>query len=617
MPTDSFWSSKDKIPIAQQKVSLPAEFGLNYSAGQLINITIPPTIDFFQPKESFLKFEVEIAGPTQTAGNARRLMLDAESGGQCLIRDLRIYSGGAGRILLEEYQNYNVLTALKYDYETNDNHRKKRALTEGCGLYDPSCRSTHGTPQTQANSTRNNSYNKDMGTSSTSLSASFTDADRQRVKCLLPIQTGIFQSDRVFPSLLTEGLVIEIVLEENLNVFRQLDTTLRHKDLHANPWFLSTDGSGSNVSGCLTNGTVPGGGTSNETSTLFLRTDNQQGAGGVVGNCPFVVGQAIQLCDSRNSASIVGSGSGTLVSSITKIEYVTPASGNPCIKLTVDNPIFNRSADASLANNGVIIGPDDQAGYIRAIIVANDSAEKYQPTYTIYNTELILQQVSMPSGFKTRMMGMLKEGGTLNYDFLSATNYKYSQNQSDFVDNIRLPVNESRAKSVLMIPTDASNYTAEDAMSGKGTYHVDYGHFGSYADAYLVNNSVRSGLVGCWDNLSHYQILYEGKLNPSRRVNCSLTTNRESIDQQPLIELEKALSMGGIVPLSFAKFRENACIGRALSLQDGVVDLRGTDFSLQVEYQESDTPKKNKLWNNWVCHLRRIVVKGDAISLEI
>ena len=100
-------------------------------------------------------------------------------------------------------------------------------------------------------------------------------------------------------------------------------------------------------------------------------------------------------------------------------------------------------------------------------------------------------------------------------------------------------------------------------------------------------------------------------------MNCSLTSNLVSIDQQPLIELEKALSMGGIVPLSFAKFRESACIGRALSLQDGVQDLRGKDFSLQVEYQESQVPVKNKLWMNYVAHLRRIVVKGDAISLEI
>jgi hypothetical protein len=77
--------------------------------------------------------------------------------------------------------------------------------------------------------------------------------------------------------------------------------------------------------------------------------------------------------------------------------------------------------------------------------------------------------------------------------------------------------------------------------------------------------------------------------------------------------------MGGIRPLSFAKFRENWCIGRALTLQDGVVDLRGRDFSLQTQYDEEDAdyPAKNKLWMSWVAHLRRIVVKGDSIMIEI
>ena len=138
MPTESFWESKDLVPVAQRKISVPAEFGLNYSAGQKVLIHVPPSIDFFQPKETYLKFEVEIAGGDDDTLGRRRLMLDAETGGQVLIRDLRIYSGGAGRILLEEYQNYNVLTALKYDYETNDNLKKKRALTEGSLLLDRS-----------------------------------------------------------------------------------------------------------------------------------------------------------------------------------------------------------------------------------------------------------------------------------------------------------------------------------------------------------------------------------------------------------------------------------------------------------------------------------------------
>ena len=75
--------------------------------------------------------------------------------------------------------------------------------------------------------------------------------------------------------------------------------------------------------------------------------------------------------------------------------------------------------------------------------------------------------------------------------------------------------------------------------------------------------------------------------------------------------------MAGIRPLSFSNYLTNACIGRALSLQDGVYDCRGKDFSLQVNYEKTDVPTKNHLWHNYVHHIRRMVIRGDAISLEI
>jgi hypothetical protein len=83
------------------------------------------------------------------------------------------------------------------------------------------------------------------------------------------------------------------------------------------------------------------------------------------------------------------------------------------------------------------------------------------------------------------------------------------------------------------------------------------------------------------------------------------------------IENEKSLRMANIDPLSYEKYQENFFIGRAFSLASGVYDARGKDFNLQVEYQETTAPSKAKLWNCWVAHLRRIVVRGDSISLEV
>jgi hypothetical protein len=131
---------------------------------------------------------------------------------------------------------------------------------------------------------------------------------------------------------------------------------------------------------------------------------------------------------------------------------------------------------------------------------------------------------------------------------------------------------------------------------------------------------MRPGLVGVSDALQNYQMFYDGQLNPSRRVDVSKTSALTGISQQHLIELEKALVMGGIIPFSFKQHNKNFCLGRALSLQSGVYDTRGKDFNLQLEYvantsiQSASLPK---LWNCFCAHIRRIVISGDSVALEV
>ena len=50
--------------------------------------------------------------------------------------------------------------------------------------------------------------------------------------------------------------------------------------------------------------------------------------------------------------------------------------------------------------------------------------------------------------------------------------------------------------------------------------------------------------------------IYDGKINPSRKVDVSKISSRTSISQQWVIEAEKALAMSNIEPLSFLKFQE-------------------------------------------------------------
>ena len=263
MPINSFWTANDKIPIAQKRVSVPSENGLEYGAGQKIVIDIPPTIQYIQPRESYLQLDVKLAVPS---GENARLMLDSTLGGQVLLRDVRVYSGGVGNVLLEEYQNYNVITALKYDYETNDTLRAKRALTEGAQTHSIECRGSMGTTTSHQNDCATNPYFKaHAGTAANT----FDNDDFKTVKCLLPINTGIFSNDKVFPVLMTEGLKLEIILERDVNVFRNLDQSVKQRKLQSNPLFHSINGSDDAPTNASTVGTF--------TSFYVTRDNNMTG----------------------------------------------------------------------------------------------------------------------------------------------------------------------------------------------------------------------------------------------------------------------------------------------------------------------------------------------------
>ena len=582
----SFFVSSDKVKTGQTFVSVPSENGLDYKSGGRIDLYIPPTSKFVDLSQTKLKMNVSIALPSETAGEVCRLQLDAETGLHSLIRSVRVFTGRK-TALLEEIEGYDVLTALRFDYEKNQSMVNKRVLTDGATGYDPACRGTKGSTKTDcANCFSNPFYQKQEGTQTTD----FSNGKFQVVSAELELNTGLFRNDSVFPVVLTDGLFLEILLQDSKKVFRQLDSTVQNRRLGLNPIFFSTNGS--DLAGGLTAGVLADGGT---TTDLFLdRAQNQTS----VSTCPFVVGQSVALALADNTSFT------TSAVHITRIEQVAgTAVGTSKTKITLNANITN--------NLGVDVGGD--SGNVAVLI--SQSVEKkasFDPTFTVSDVQMVVAQISVPPGYENSMMQMMKEGGTMNYDYRSYTNYRYSQVQSDLVANIRLPLIESRASSILCIPTDASVYSGKQALSCSATYLID-----EDPDD-VVNRSNRSGLVGIVDELQNYQLIYDGRINPSRKVDTSKIANRTSISQQWCIEAEKALAMADIEPLSFRAFRDNFFIGRALALgQNAVYDARGKDFNLMVEYTGASGPSKNHLWMNFVAHIRRLVIKQGSLDVLV
>lgn len=625
MATQGFFQAQDLDPVSQTKISIPADNGLDFTPTQKITFQIPPTTKFFQPSECYLEASVSLTLPEMDANgvNATRIQLDSALGAQTLIRDIRVLTNGG--VLLEELQNVNVLMGIKYDYETNDNFRNKRALTEGATNWIPDTRGTVGQSKSQMANCVHNPYSKrapfqtgiDRGGVS-AVTASFVNADMQLCKVCLPLPTGIFMGERVFPNMLVDGLRIEVLLEESRFVFRQLDNVNRHRYLSLNPTFSCDNGSTA-----PTDGSDPTG-LAKETGFDFFYVDRSNGNWDV-NNFPFVVGERFQFLSASmasstdQSAGVIGgskdmSGSDLVITGIHHHHENAIDFGRGLTKISCADA-GNTATQAEVSD---VINGNVANGSVDRVVMFSTQCDlsNWNPTYTLKNVALIVGEVEMPPQYEQGLLQGLSAGGTMNYMYPSYTNYKYSQLASERVANIRLPLQNSQARAILHVPTEATTRGLGAMTNASANYIVNDGDGTGTQTDYIVRQQ-GAGLRGCWDKLSNYQMIYDNRLQPSRKVDCALTAAKFSISQQPMIELEKALLMSGFDPHSFRAFQENAVIGRALALNDGVYDARGKDYSLQVEYNETDAPAVNKLWHNWCSHLRTLMISGDAIRVQI
>ncbi len=599
----SYWVASDKIPIQQKSVRIPAENGTDYIAGQEIRIRIDPSLKFFNPEQTYLECDVLIKPPTYSASGSSAdnlpcptlLNLDAETGFQSCCRSVRIHDSNG--VLLEEIENYNTMVSVKYDYQTNESLKNKRALTEGSQTTLVANRGTMEAGVSQSNAVYNNAFfsrNKD----SIEYSASFTAADFTSAKICMPLHSGILSNNKIFPNMLLGGITVTILLEDNNRVFRQVDGAMRFRRLTLNPMFFQAKQFGS-----ATYGPVADNGSFHQ---FTLRQRNSVGDKPV--QCPFVVGEKLgfQRWVSGN-ASVIAFDTNPAHSPHTKFPVIK--------KINLSGKYVNIELNASVKVNGSGMNAGTEQIFVFSNSVADATA--YEPTYTVSNVNLIVGQVDPGAAYESSMMKRMKEGGIINYDFNSVTTYKYSQLASDRVANIRLPINNSRCKSIICVPTDATVYSTKEALNASLTYpiHTSEADNREVPDFYLRSN--RPGLEGIIDEVTSYQWIYDGRLQPNRQVSLVKMATTKSIDAQWTIETDKALSQAGITGHSFSSLFSNFVIGRALALGDAVYDARNKDFSLQVNYEGALAPAKNKLWLSYVFHIRRIQISNNSVSVIV
>jgi hypothetical protein len=657
----NFWKVDSKLAIAQKSVSVPSENGLAYTENGKIVIKVEPSVEYFLPSESYVQFRLKL----RLGGAARtRLQLSDRTGGHSIINHVRVLSGTG--ILLEEIQNYNVLAYLMYSYDTNDTKRRKRSLTERTTMFNPACASTHGAEQRDNNSCVDNPYfanGKDLG---------FV-----YVKVCLPlVASGLFRNPKIFPTMLTQGLRLEITLEEASRCVQRLCTvapTFLDRDptkaASGTEWLprLETVGdaglgkgwkktaaftitAATKATTCVVTishpspspiGTIPSG-----TRILITLIPAAQPIAGILnGNQWYVkptgsanefelygaydaaTGNFSQPADTSAVAPLAAPYEGIFhienfvqqqvfyidkdQNNITSVNNCPFVVGEKLSLANVSGALLNNNLDLGTISD-IALGTGDHAGYVKITVgtlVFPDAAlvdfttdsvfystsfkdAAFKPGYDVDQVELVMQQVIMPKGYTGSMMKSMKDKGMMRYDFVSFMNYKHSMVSSDTEATIQLPLQNSRAKAVLMLPLDSSSLSAQQR----------------------IEDDDASAFRGILDQIKEYRFNVDQKLNPDRPVPLGLLTSG-SIEQQYLIELEKSLAQSSIQPTSFRHFNQNFCLGRALALQGGSMDTRGKNIDVQISY--ADTAAKNKLWHMWAAHIKSIIVKQNDVSVQV
>ena len=560
--SNRYFRSDPKLKTQSNSINIPSTNGLSYLENRKIELYIDPKeCQFFDPQSSYLTLEVDIDRGSFTGP----LQLNPSIGGQVLIKNIIIRSGTG--VELENIQNYNTYVKMKYDYEQHASLNNKRNLTEGTNYNLPYC----------FNKNEQNDdyeYNRNYPGQNGPILSQYCNEDGVDLtaKLSLPLHTGIFSNDKIFPNGYMDGLYITIDLEENKKCIT--DTPVNTFP----PQFGSiTDPE---------NGAPSNWALDDDTDTFWIKgLENEY-------QCPFVVGQRLIAV-----SSVVPNDKEydtNLLYTLGIIESIT-------FQISGNVKYFKIVLEDSVNPNVVIYQEIDGVNPI-SLITSGDMSFLEQvdpvsninnPFYTISRASLVIGNVKPPASWLNSISEKMKcpGSGKMCYDFKSIQNYKHSVLSSDTQATIVMPLNNKYAHSIISIPTPIIS-------NNKIFRNVSW---------------LNQFFNGITDTIQTYQWFYKNTPNPDRPVQCDIISLGQ-YQQQPLIETEKALIQGNVKIGSFLNFHDNFLISRAVSLNSQVCNLTNEDVQLNVEYSN---PQENKLFNTFVFHSREIEFGADGISIKV
>ena len=538
------------IPTKAVEVKPEAQVDYDPKAQNQVRFLLPQYLGFFTPSESKLNFNLKFTGRGRPQPSPR-------AGVHSLWRDYRIQDGTA-QTTLEEVQDYNILTSQWWGYTQNDSIAHKRNLFEG---------------QSQDPGVGDSIYYSAGGDWASA--AVTTEPTAKELQISMPLYSGIMSGDKIFPLMATQGLRMQLTLD---NISRAC--TFQTGSLGVNP-DTSADVNGVELKVAIAAADMSKTAVGTEFTVDIKQPSDATSGRGVnrsaapFNNNPFSIGDRLYVG--------VG-GAAKSLGVITKFDK--DADGDLRISFIPDRADATAiGADFAIGSPVYVVGSDRLNGVaVGNVPAAQIAAAAVAINYTISDIEWVLGVVSPPASYVSSMVSQMQSSKGLAMDFKTYSTYRVNLTATNGLTNQLIPATAMRAYSVLSVPLAQENQLS------------------------LSEDS----LAGVTDGCQNYQYVLGGNLIPDRPIELARYTNlHPHTEALHLLELEKALVNCGYGVRDLQRVPEKFFIGRAFSKYGQVADLNSRDLSLRVEYSGAT---QQKMYNHYVCHLRRMVVSQARVE---
>ena len=539
----------------------------DYKQGEEVRIKIPATsVAVLSPRNTFLRFRINITNSDITDGMLPAI-LNSELGGASLIRTLSIYSNDG--TLLEQIDNYNLLAYLQSYYSTNDTERSMKGLIEG------------------ATSTKNKTQNPFYSVKDEVLvSGAYGPLTRKEVEICLPLRlSGLLNPlnhNGSIPVIALGGLEIRILLEQDVEKVLQL-TTGAGGDGRCDDTF------GYDPSNVCARFTTKSGITTGDPYIEMDAGDNSTTTHGwddtpylpatqsmamLTGKqffnetTPFLIGQRLTLTNLSDPLNQTH----TTVGRITNIENT----------LTHTNIRLSQSITVPAGMtfpNGSAITP-------------------YQPVqtwgYTLSDVAMVCGTLKTDPNYISALANKSQSSAGISFDIMSFNNYMVNHNSGVLKQSLYIPMNESRAYSIISIPEDIGKRSV------------------------IMKDELRPA-VG---EPKNYHYIIKNIRVPNRNV--ELSRVRETDLGQGVVcrnepihtkELGDAIKNNGWKVSKLDRVDKCYAIGRGLSRYGHTFNARDSVGEVRLNLEYSSQPN-SLLWNNFVSHLRNIRVSSAGVVVS-